>query len=415
MHQHAGATAVRELATLPWEFLYKPGPNGFFLAGERTRLILTRYVPNSDRSPDAEDEEEEDDARLRILVVKSGPVAPGLGIVDADDVVEQVGKLESEQIGVRTLDTPSRAELRQEVKRWQPHIVHLIGHGQPEAIALRAGADERANRERIRAEQRDLGQPVNPVNEADWVDSKSVSTLLRQGLDERAGPGRLVFLHACSGDASLKAFNSVARVLADSERIAAVVAMQYEIPNDEAKRFARVFYSQLAEQMPVDEAVTVARRELGEISRSGYQSWDDRVFGTPVIYLRSSDPLFRRVRGALRQTAAPAAPAPVVAREKVLCPNPRCGPQVWVVPAAKGKCGVCKQPFITCPRPGCEGLVVVSEPGFSCTVCGDEYEGATTASDGLARPATSRTPSDPQPSRDPGERPGPPNRPGGPR
>src|SRR3954454_2032770 len=36
---------ARELSGFPWEFLYMPGDPGFFLAGERTELFLTRYVP----------------------------------------------------------------------------------------------------------------------------------------------------------------------------------------------------------------------------------------------------------------------------------------------------------------------------------------------------------------------------------
>jgi len=49
---------------------------GFFLAGEDTRLTLTRYVPNADTWEEAP---EDDDGRLRILVVVSTPQNPGLG------------------------------------------------------------------------------------------------------------------------------------------------------------------------------------------------------------------------------------------------------------------------------------------------------------------------------------------------
>jgi hypothetical protein len=390
-------TGVRELGNLPWEFLYMPwNATGFFLAGQRTRLVLTRYVPNSDRPP--EDEGEDSDAKLRILLVTSRPTAPGLGIVNADEIVDQVVKLQSDQIQVTDLDSPSRRQLRERIGHWKPHIVHLIGHGRPGAIALRAEDDELERRARVRANQRDLGQAVDLVDEADWVDSVSVCTLLRQGLDEVGGPGRLVFLHACNGASSLKAFNSVAVALADSERIAAVVAM----------RFASVFYSHLAQQLPVDEAVTLARRELGEEPNPGHQAWDHRNFGTPVVYLRSSDPLFRRMRNAFPPPpeARQAEQAPSALPAKALCPNPYCEPNVSVF-RAKGRCDICRQQFVACPRAGCAGLVVTAA-GFVCSVCDYRFEGAVAESGhGPTQPA------DPRPAGGPSiARPAPPSRPG---
>jgi hypothetical protein len=63
--------------------------------------------------------------------------------------------------------------------------------------------------------------------------------------------------------------------------------MQYEISNEDALIFARKFYQQIGQGMPIDEAVTEARKELGT-PRRDRDAWDARSFGTPVVYLQTS-------------------------------------------------------------------------------------------------------------------------------
>lgn len=363
---------ARELGGLPWEFLYMPrGAGGFFLAGEQTKLLLTRYIPNADRTP----ESWEEDDLLKILLVLSQPRAAGLGEVAADDLIKQITDLESDQIATRLLKSPTREELRDEIADFVPRVIHFIGHGRNGHIALQKPETL------LREEQADLelrrnrGEDVSEIDEADWADSRSVCTLLRQGLDEDLGPGRLVFLHACHGATfsisadSLEVFNSVARALAETEHVAAVVAMQYQISNDDAQRFATKFYVHLRAGYRVDEAVSLARRELGEISSRGRQAWDDRSFGTPVIYLRSADPFFRSRSGRrsdpikVRSGLAPAV------REG--CPNPLCNGYVY---RDRPPCRACGARFVLCPKPGCEGLVV-NFPGSMCNMCEFEVEG----------------------------------------
>jgi len=57
--------------------------------------------------------------------------------------------------------------------------------------------------------------------------------------------------------------------------------MQYEITDDAAIEFSRDFYEAVAEGMPVDAAVTAARRT---VSISSKLEW-----GSPVLYMRSKD------------------------------------------------------------------------------------------------------------------------------
>jgi len=63
--------------------------------------------------------------------------------------------------------------------------------------------------------------------------------------------------------------------------IPAVVAMQYEISDEAAVTFAKGFYTAIAAQHPVEQAVTRARRAV-KVARRNTLEW-----ATPVLYLRS--------------------------------------------------------------------------------------------------------------------------------
>ena len=93
---------------------------------------------------------------------------------------------------------------------------------------------------------------------------------------------RLVVLNSCDTARASAAdrFSSTASVLM-RRGIPAVVAMQYEITDPAAIAFARGFYTALAAQHPVDQAVTRARRAI-KLARPSTLEW-----ATPVLYLRS--------------------------------------------------------------------------------------------------------------------------------
>ena len=109
---------------------------------------------------------------------------------------------------------------------------------------------------------------------------------------------RLVVLNSCDTARASAAdrFSSTASVLM-RRGIPAVVAMQYEISDPAAIAFARGFYTALAAQHPVDQAVTRARQSI-KFTRRNTLEW-----ATPVLYLRS-------LTGALFDlTDIPATPA----------------------------------------------------------------------------------------------------------
>jgi hypothetical protein len=345
----------------PWEFLYMPrGEGGFFLAGEETQLILTRYVPPSGRLPASP---QGDATKLGILIVLSQPRSAGLTQVSADELIRDLLWLKSEHVDVVEYRSPTREGLRRKLQEHTPQIIHFIGHGKPGAIALHKSPDELAD---ARAELVAAGGDPDDVDEADWADERSICALLREGLNPGTSSERLVFLHACNGatpGAALDTFRSVARDIAGQERIAAVVAMQYEISNTDAQLFARAFYARIREGDAVDEAVTYARRELG--LAPGRQAWNDRSFGTPIIYLRNETPL---VAGLAQEPGRRQEPL-----VKELCPNPTC---VGRVIRDRSPCRLCRKPFEPCPREGCGGLVMAL-PGAQCSECDYEQPGAS--------------------------------------
>jgi hypothetical protein len=367
---------AKELSELPWEFLYMPGEPGFFLAGERTELILTRYVPKP-----PVDELDVDDGALRILIVISQPSSPGLNTVAAEQLINDIVSLQDSpdlRIQVLRCESPTRAQLEAEVKKHRPHVVHFVGHGQPGEIALRS-TDEQIRLERARFEMRNGRPPAaDEVDEADWADATSMRGFLHAGLDDPGTPRRLFFLHACEGagpdesKSALRSFRNLAQELAAHSKVAAVVAMQYKISNVDAQSFAREFYAQMRQGCEVDEAVSLARRKLGSTPEGlGRQSWNDRGFGTPVIYLRDERPLFKPPPPPQPAGQQPVQSAPPA---KEPCPNPYCNALVirGRPPCKAPSCGLY---FEDCPDPSCSGLVV-AQPGYLCSESGHEYRAA---------------------------------------
>ncbi|MER5831548.1 CHAT domain-containing protein [Streptomyces sp. NPDC002130] len=100
-------------------------------------------------------------------------------------------------------------------------------------------------------------------------------------LIERSPQLRLVVLNACESavSGSQNVFTSTAASLVEAG-VPAVVAMQYEITDRAAFTFASAFYEWLAEGVPVDRAVTLARDEVKV--RLGSLEW-----ATPVLFLAS--------------------------------------------------------------------------------------------------------------------------------
>jgi hypothetical protein len=259
--------AAKELQSRPWEYLHFPdSPDerrlGFFLATE-TQLVLSRYEPLAADRPQTLLPEK---APLRILIVVSQPAR--MPPVSADKVIEQIKKLEENNpVVTKTLDNPTYRNFLNSLdtafdpenpESGPPHIVHLIGHGHVDEVAL-----------------------LEPTGKVKWCPDREFAAWFAA----RPHKPRLVFLQMCESAASdpRASFAGLAPKLVQAG-VPAVVAMQHPISNGAAIAFGREFYAALANGKEVDVAVQAGRLKINE-----EDMFSVRVFGTPVLHLYSRE------------------------------------------------------------------------------------------------------------------------------
>ncbi|HYE98443.1 MAG TPA: CHAT domain-containing protein [Planctomycetota bacterium] len=268
---------VNDLASLPWEYLYYPGTpvrEGFFFA-THVDLVLSRYMPlEADRESLAPDE-----SPLRVLIAVSKPTDDTLGPVVAEPVIEAIQKLtERHPVKVDVLDKPTIDNFYEALQRFKPHVLHFIGHG------------------RYYDKKGEIAMLDPDETSVSWVGDQQFADFFTYA---QTIP-RLVFLHLCEGgkvdfDAN---FAGVAPKLIRA-KIQAVVAMQYPITNKAAIAFSRQFYRKLAEGKAVDDAVQEGR---WMITMNDPQTYNSRIFGTPVLYMRSFDGIIQPIVESQQQT-----------------------------------------------------------------------------------------------------------------
>jgi hypothetical protein len=263
--------AARELAAFPWEYLYYPDEEergGFFFA-THVDLVLSRYMPLEEGRKTLKPEA----GTLRILIVVSQP--SDQGPVMAGPVIEAIQKMEeSYPIKVEILDKPTIDAFLDKLSEVKPHVLHFIGHG---------------------VYENDKGKIafLETDETVIWVEDKEFSEYF---INTRSIP-RLVFLHLCEGgklDFTAN-FAGLAPQLIRAN-VPAVVAMRHPISNKAAIAFSRAFYRELAAGQPVDNAVQVGRWRI--TTADPKQAYKNRVFGTPVLFMRSSDGIIQPAQGA---------------------------------------------------------------------------------------------------------------------
>jgi CHAT domain len=244
-----------ELAALPWEFLFDSRNGEYICLSQRTPVIRYLELPQP---------------------VESLLVAPPLRIlgmiVNTGDQILLNTEQEKQRMQASFRDLQARGlveltwiegqtwrDLMQTLRKGDYHIFHFIGHGgfnPSKSEGFIELADEDGRVQMITATQ--LG-----ILLAD-----------HQFL-------RLVFLNTCKGakSSTYDVFSSTSTTLA-RRGIPAVIAMQYEITDHAAIELTRTFYESLAEGMPVDAAITEARKAIS--LEVGTLEW-----GTPVLYMRS--------------------------------------------------------------------------------------------------------------------------------
>ncbi|HSH05347.1 MAG TPA: CHAT domain-containing protein [Anaerolineae bacterium] len=251
-------TGVAPLAALPWEFMCLPADfnRGSMWLGTNPHIVLSRRQAHADQAKPIRLEPGE---KLRIGLVVSQPA--GLGKVVSDEVEQILDKLKADhgdRFEILEIDRQATPVSIDGLLKKKPHILHFIGHA------------------RLTEDGGQIALVDDLLGGAHWVSANQFRALFNQHL-----PG-IVFLQACEGGAGIGFSSLASRVI--QQNVPVVIAMQYEVSNSSASRFALAVYRGLAEGEPVDKAVQVGRRQLELVVGT-----ERRDFGTPVLYMRVAD------------------------------------------------------------------------------------------------------------------------------
>ncbi len=247
--------SLAQLASLPWEFLYRKENREFLNLSLYTPIVRyldvqRPYSPLPLEPP------------LRILVVISDPDDYPQLDLHIERARIEASWARQEAVQVDFLEEATIPALQDRLRK-PYHVLHFMGHGD---------FDERS------------GEGVMVMKDEDGcgalVSGDKLGILLRD-----VPTMRLVFLNACetatlSPEEELDPFAGVATATVMSG-ISAVVAMQFPISDYAAVTFARQVYSLLAQGYPVDYAVTEARKAVS-LAVPNTMEW-----GTPVLFMRA--------------------------------------------------------------------------------------------------------------------------------
>ncbi|GAB4537289.1 MAG: hypothetical protein Kow0063_23820 [Anaerolineae bacterium] len=254
-----------DLATIPWEFLYDPAQGEFLALSRYTPLVRYLELPLPDTELALT-------APLRILGMLASPsdVAPLDVGREGDRLEEAVRELQTKGlVELVWLEGQTWRDLQAAMQAGPWHIFHFIGHG-----------------------VRDQGSGESVLLLADEFGGAaplSATHLGRLLADQHTL--RLALLNACQGAQAEegKIFSSTAAELV-RRGLPAVLAMQYAISDEAAIEFTTSFYGALAANLPIDAAVSEARKAMS-LALPGSIEW-----GTPVLFMRAPDGVIWKLR-----------------------------------------------------------------------------------------------------------------------
>lgn len=242
------------ISELPWEFLFD---GKTFVALSNFSPIM-RYLdtPTPIRPILIE-------PPLNILVVISSPSdVPQLNVQLEFEKLEGALQplINADLLHLKLLNKATLGELQRELRRSTYHVLHYMGHG---------GFNKKID-EGVLLFENDYGR-------AHEIDGLHLGTILQ---DHRSL--RLIVLNSCEGArASIRdPFSSLAGILVKNN-IPTVVAMQFEITDSAAIKFAEEFYSSVADGFPIESALTEARKGIFALD-------NDIEWGTPVLFMRGT-------------------------------------------------------------------------------------------------------------------------------
>ena len=246
------------LAALPWEYLYDERAAEYLCLSRSTPVVRYLELPQS----------------IQPLAVT--PPLQVLGMIASpSDLTPLDVALEKQRIDRATAELTAQGllqvtwlegqtvrDLQRYLRRGPWHIFHFIGHGRYDAL---------------RAE----GQIAlaDAAGKAHLFGATDLARLLADHHELR-----LVLLNSCEGAQgnSQDIFAGTAATLM-RRGLPAVVAMQYAITDRAAIEFAQTFYESLVDGLPVDGAVSEARKAIS-VNIANSLEW-----GTPVLHLRAPE------------------------------------------------------------------------------------------------------------------------------
>ena len=265
---------------LPWEYMHD-GHNFLALAGRFQLVRRPEGLGNLPQAPLA--------LPLRILVVVSAPddqplldTEKEIGVLqEALDEAQRAGRVE-----VAYVDDATLANLGEQMRQFDPHVIHYTGHGAYDAAQGRS----------YLALEDEAGQS-RPAG----IDE------LRPHLPQ-APNLRLVLLSGCqtAQTSDQDAFSGVATGLLAAD-IPAVVAMQFRIWDSSGIALAGAFYAALARGETLAAAVQAGRVALAQSDEGPGYDW-----GVPALYLRVPALQLVDPAGAVPPPPAGASPAALI-------------------------------------------------------------------------------------------------------
>jgi len=271
------ASDLPDVLNLPWELVHPP--EGDFL-GVDSKFSIRRFPRSGGQIPAFDGELRPPPLRL-LLAVSSPTDLPTLDYEREEEYLLRA--ISGLDVAFDSADLGSFQDLRNHVEQFQPHVVHLTGHG---TVGKKcpwcgrvSGPDEKVCRNCLASleEVSAMGHFAfeDESGRADMVSSEELGSLM--ALNEV----QCVFVSGCeTGKAPpVEALGGVCQGLV-SQEVPLAIGWAASISDDVANDFAHSFYRSLANGRPVDRALVRARRDVWKsCEKRGDPSWT-----LPVLY-----------------------------------------------------------------------------------------------------------------------------------
>ncbi len=258
------------LADMPWEYTWLP--NVEFVALNK-RLSIVRHESKALKMDNFNPVGEPPPRLVTLMADPAVPAYPALNLVGEQKKIAEA--LEPMAAQLRAEFFPETTiQVIQDALIGGTHVFHFSGHGEFEKT---------------------MGTEFKQIAGEGYIvilDDDGKRTPLRFSVDKlvmllQMSQVRLAVLGACETGrrGGESAWTGIATALAQKAKIPAVVGMQYKILDDNAARFSRGFYRNLAMHESIDMAVTAGRINITLRSSDP----KERDWGVPVLYLRADE------------------------------------------------------------------------------------------------------------------------------